>query len=274
MIGLPRTGRTTSYQPGDDGDLQKGRRFASARAEEFRDNGDGTISDIATGLMWMKNYIVPILGDVTPEMLAIGNKATSATGRVYDHYTPATYAVGEMVYLPEQYNNLYAGYYICILAHTTAVTPDQEFEEGEPGYDPFCYPPIEAPSVWRWCPFAGDNASLTTAATFAWDQALMHIDWLNLGMPMAEYRGYAGYTDWRMPNPMEMMSIFNFEQWGHGGLYMPHFASRKDGYHWTGATYKPDANRAYVTAIGNDMVPCTHQPKTLSFPFRPVRGGR
>lgn len=46
--GLPATGQTTSYGAGDDGDLQLG------RARSFTDNGDGTITDNATGLMWEK----------------------------------------------------------------------------------------------------------------------------------------------------------------------------------------------------------------------------
>ncbi|MCZ2110602.1 MAG: DUF1566 domain-containing protein, partial [Dehalococcoidia bacterium] len=43
-----KTGQTTSYGPGSDGDLQKG------TARYFTDNGDGTITDNMTGLMWEK----------------------------------------------------------------------------------------------------------------------------------------------------------------------------------------------------------------------------
>lgn len=46
---LPKTGQTTSYQPGDDGIYQKG--FTGTR---FVDNGNNTIKDNATGLMWKK----------------------------------------------------------------------------------------------------------------------------------------------------------------------------------------------------------------------------
>ena len=44
-----KTGQTTSYLTGDDGDLQPGRAWPSPR---FTDNGDGTITDNMTGLMW------------------------------------------------------------------------------------------------------------------------------------------------------------------------------------------------------------------------------
>ncbi len=57
-VGLPSTGQTTCYDgngevidcagTGQDGELQKG------VARSFSDNGDGTITDNATGLVWEK----------------------------------------------------------------------------------------------------------------------------------------------------------------------------------------------------------------------------
>lgn len=46
--GVLKTGQTTSYGTGSDGDLQKG------VGQVFVDNGDGTITDTTTGLMWEK----------------------------------------------------------------------------------------------------------------------------------------------------------------------------------------------------------------------------
>jgi len=48
LARLLRTGQTTSYGAGSDGDLQKG------VAQAYVDNGDGTITDTRTGLMWEK----------------------------------------------------------------------------------------------------------------------------------------------------------------------------------------------------------------------------
>ena len=48
---LPKTGQTTSYVDYDDGWYEAG----SPASPRFVDNGDGTISDRATGLMWVKN---------------------------------------------------------------------------------------------------------------------------------------------------------------------------------------------------------------------------
>jgi Protein of unknown function (DUF1566) len=49
---LPRTGQTDSYGPGDDGTMQKGVAWPVPR---FIDNGDGTVIDRLTGLVWLKN---------------------------------------------------------------------------------------------------------------------------------------------------------------------------------------------------------------------------
>ncbi len=45
---LPATGQTTAFGPGSDGDVQAG------AALSYTDNGDGTITDNNTGLMWEK----------------------------------------------------------------------------------------------------------------------------------------------------------------------------------------------------------------------------
>jgi hypothetical protein len=52
---VPKTGQTTSYDTGDDGDLEKGVSWPSPR---FTDNSDGTVTDNLTGLIWLKvaNY--------------------------------------------------------------------------------------------------------------------------------------------------------------------------------------------------------------------------
>jgi len=49
---VPKTGQTTSYATGDDGDLEKGVAWPDPR---FMDNGNGTVTDNLTGLIWLKN---------------------------------------------------------------------------------------------------------------------------------------------------------------------------------------------------------------------------
>jgi hypothetical protein len=52
FAAVPQTGQTTSWGERDDGDLQKGVPWPNPR---FTDNGDGTVADNLTGLIWLKN---------------------------------------------------------------------------------------------------------------------------------------------------------------------------------------------------------------------------
>jgi hypothetical protein len=49
---VPQTGQTASYAAGDDGDIQAGVPWPVPR---FTDNGNGTVRDNLTGLIWLKN---------------------------------------------------------------------------------------------------------------------------------------------------------------------------------------------------------------------------
>lgn len=49
---VPKTGQTTSYAAGDDGDLENGAAWPNPR---FTDNSDGTVTDNLTGLIWLKD---------------------------------------------------------------------------------------------------------------------------------------------------------------------------------------------------------------------------
>jgi outer membrane protein assembly factor BamB len=51
-IGIQRTGQVTSYVAGDDGHIQAGVAWPEPR---FTDNGDGTLLDNLTGLVWLKD---------------------------------------------------------------------------------------------------------------------------------------------------------------------------------------------------------------------------
>ncbi|MCP4353954.1 MAG: DUF1566 domain-containing protein, partial [Desulfobacterales bacterium] len=48
---VPKTGQTTSYRTEDDGNIQKGVAWPA----RFTNNGDGTVTDNLTGLMWIQN---------------------------------------------------------------------------------------------------------------------------------------------------------------------------------------------------------------------------
>jgi hypothetical protein len=50
--GVPQTGITATLATGDDGDLEAGVTWPNPR---FTDNGDGTVTDNLTGLIWLQN---------------------------------------------------------------------------------------------------------------------------------------------------------------------------------------------------------------------------
>jgi len=58
---VPQTGQRTSYTTGDDGALQMGIEWDAAT--RFTDNGDGTVLDTLTGLIWLKNADCKEIGD-------------------------------------------------------------------------------------------------------------------------------------------------------------------------------------------------------------------
>ncbi len=49
---VPKSWQTYSYAAGDDGDLERGAPWPTPR---FTDNGDGSVTDNLTGLIWLKN---------------------------------------------------------------------------------------------------------------------------------------------------------------------------------------------------------------------------
>lgn len=52
VVSLPRTGQAASYASGDDGAVRSGVAWPAVR---FGDNGDGSVTDRLTGLVWLKN---------------------------------------------------------------------------------------------------------------------------------------------------------------------------------------------------------------------------
>lgn len=52
---VPKTGQTTSYQVGDDGDLQTGANLPDPRFTEGAGTSSNCVTDNLTGLMWLRN---------------------------------------------------------------------------------------------------------------------------------------------------------------------------------------------------------------------------
>jgi len=74
---VAKTGQTTSYAAGDDGDLQKGVAWPNPR---FTDNGDGTVTDNLTGLIWLKNANCDGLNNWADALTYCANLASGSCG--------------------------------------------------------------------------------------------------------------------------------------------------------------------------------------------------
>jgi hypothetical protein len=180
-VGVLKTGQTTPHGAGSDGDLQAG------VARSFMDNGDGTITDNSTGLMWEKK---------------------DASGGIHDLGNDYTWSTGT--------NDM----------DGTLVT---EF-----------------------------------LATLNGDG------------------GFAGHTDWRVPNRFELDTLVNLEMESpathsqfHSGCAAACTVSTcsctRSSYYWSPSTYRGMTSVAWVVSFidGHSTGDCG----TVGYPVRAVRGG-
>lgn len=77
LVPVPQTGQTTSYAAGDDGAIRAGVVLPTPR---FTDNGDGTVSDNATELIWLKNGNCFGLRTWTQALSLVNNLANGQCG--------------------------------------------------------------------------------------------------------------------------------------------------------------------------------------------------
>jgi hypothetical protein len=86
---VEKTGQITKYADGDDGDLQKGVAWPNPR---FTDNGDGTVTDNLTGLLWLKdaNCTAFFFGDSTGQNRRSWSNALTAVNSLEAGYCGLT----------------------------------------------------------------------------------------------------------------------------------------------------------------------------------------
>jgi len=85
---------------------------------------------------------------------------------------------------------------------------------------------------------------------------------------------YGGYTDWRMPNVQELLSIFDFSNSNNAKLYSD-FSGGDDHWNiWTSTTNPQVTTHAYYIFVGLTLVSGTKTPGFLpDFGVIPVRDG-
>lgn len=276
--GLIKTGQSSSYVTGDDGNLQKG----ASRSGRFTDNSDGTISDSIYSLQWIKApwNIIPgttvtpaaskgqyyfgtsySVGDVVmansedwySEMIPSYNESsTYAKGAIVSYYdgsnthywhamwnisayqSPSTWG-SPWQQLPDGYG----GVFICIAAHTSPTlnywmwdTSGTVWSTGDKctdgmydyqcvlGYTQATSDPYPSEDSTHWEVLNAYDATILHADTTHWALApflLTANDYtqrlqfqFSTWCAFANALTFAGHSDWRVPNALELCSMFNF----------------------------------------------------------------
>lgn len=244
LPGLPQTGQATSYPSGDSTDRDDGyyERGYSPPSGRFHDNGDGTVTDNATGLMWVNSPVLIIPGSNGQHGIS-SNQIQTASG---NYANTNDYVAGELVYNTVVGEEAF-GVFIQDLA---AVSNSFTFVE-------LVTADYIVETTWT-----ASAANLTTPAPMAWSDSISICEGLD----------YAGYTDWRLPNANEVVSIVNFSD----GEIHSALGTGPTGYLWSSTTRNGTTTSAYQLYVGGSNAILTSVAKTSAnddFPH-PVRGGR
>jgi len=235
-IWLPRTGQVTSYADGDDGYFQAG----NPRTTRFIDNLNGTISDRATGLTWVKQ----------PELIIPGAVGVHSTNQI--QVAHGNWANNHPYDLAELCKDVPGStYWVCVAAHTSAASGT--FAANRAG---------AAAGKWRQTVWTNDASVLGVAATMSWANAVAK----SLALE------YAGFTDWRLPHRGEFGSILDQESDVDPVTYPDSVVLQTGTAYWTGTTWKYSTDNAFI--VGTDGGNNIAFDKTEWFHVLPVRGGR
>ena len=194
VTGLPATGQTTSYGAGSDGDVQAGVTLS------YTDNGDGTITDNDTGLMWEKK---------------------DDSGGIHDK-----------------------------------------------------------DNAYTWCADISPPDGICDSGTNAMDGTIVttFLSTLNVG--------FAGYTDWRIPNAKELESIVDYEAveptinpafnrsatcTGCMDVMAATCSCTLSDFYWSSTSYQFSPAEAWDVLFGDGRV--VGISKSLTSHVRAVRGG-
>jgi len=150
-------------------------------------------------------------------------------------WSPASaYAVGDLVQGDGSPDALY---YVCTQAHTNHEPPNA--------------------SYWMATPWTSSAANLTTPATMVFTAA---IDACNALV-------YAGFTDWRLPNLMELCSLFNCDS--TSTAVYPEFANWPSGVHGSSSCHAANTTQWCIVYFGYPNT--STGPRTTAYIARPVR---
>ena len=233
---LPRTNQTTVYAGWDDATYQMG----WVGTTRFVVPGDGTVWDRATNLQWVQQPELMMVGaPVLP-----GNQILAAQG-IWG--AGNNYVQGDLIQnsgFPDAF------YYFCVADHLSAGGNQ---------------PPIDGGAQWRQTAWPGTAVGPLpiVPATMTWAAALGYCIALD----------YAGYTDWRMPNAMELISLRDFGSAASPSSFTAYFPNTQATRYFSSTTRSAVVANAYTVFFSSGNV-MEWWNKVAPLHNRPVRGGR
>jgi len=168
--GLPRTGQITDFETGDDGDVRAGAPVPGGLG------GLGSCRCVDMGDGTVFDYSTGLMWVFNPSLIVPSSSGfvLSAKGG-WDVGT--SYSIGDLVSLA---GGDLGPFYICILGHTGQEPPNATY--------------------WVETEWVDTATEIPSIKKEAWVDGFARIAALD----------YCGYTDWRMPNILELTSIFNY----------------------------------------------------------------
>lgn len=161
----------------------------------------------------------------------------------------------------------------CYGVYTLPDTSTRPYHSGIAGDDATYQPAISSPSYTN----NGDGTVTDNvtglmwvrssgSATYAWVNALSSCA-VTMNSP-----GFAGYTDWRLPNVLELMSIVDYGAANAPFISQSSFPDTVSGRYWTSTTYITNITLAWVVNF-NTGAAYNGLSKATNYPVRCVRGG-
>ena len=287
MTALPDTGQVASYSTifGEDSDY-------TINLPIYKDNGDGTVTDKVTGLMWQKADG----GEMTLEQ-AVTYAASLSLGGHSDWrlaFAKELYSIMDQGTINPAINTTYfttsaADYWwsadvavddsakVWVTNAGGGIGPHPKTETlsagGSKRFHVRCVREPTASGAAHLYADLTDNGDGTVtdnhtglvwqqaeSATMTWENALVYAENLSLG----------GHSDWRLPNIKELQSVSD------GDLRAPsldktRFPGATTTFYWSSTSLANDTTQAWY--LDSDYGLTSYTPKTGSWHVRCVRGG-
>lgn len=124
---------------------------------------------------------------------------------------------------------------------TPSTTPDSRYHDNADGTVTDLYTSL----MWQRCS-AGQSSDDCTGGSgdiYTWDQALQYPQTLNSGI------GYAGYTDWRLPNTKELESLVE-EACYSPAINATYFPNTLTSSYWSSSPKAYNSDEAWYVDFG------------------------